>query len=59
MKEIHRDLVFVVVTALDGDNHLFRKILEHAPLSVIPKPFTVKQIGDVLEPYFELSTSSK
>jgi len=55
LKEIDKDLVFVVVTALDGDHDLFRKILEHAPLSVIPKPFTIKQIGDALEPYYELT----
>ena len=59
LKEISKELVFVVVTALDGDNDLFKRILEHAPVSVIPKPFTVKQIGDVLEPYFELQTSQK
>jgi excisionase family DNA binding protein len=59
LKEINKELVFVVVTALDGDNDLFRRILEHAPVSVIPKPFTVKQIGDVLEPYFELISSPK
>ena len=55
LKEINKELVFVVVTALDGDNDLFRRILEHAPVSVIPKPFTIKQIGDVMEPYFELA----
>lgn len=54
LKEINKDLVFVVVTALEGDNDLFRRILEYAPVSVIPKPFTIKQIGDVMEPYFEL-----
>ena len=59
LKEVNKDLVFVVVTALDGDNDLFRRILEHAPVSVIPKPFTVKQIGDVLEPYFEVMSSQK
>ncbi len=59
LKEINKDLVFVVVTALDGDNDLFKQILEHAPVSVIPKPFTMKQIADVLEPYFVLQTSPK
>jgi two-component system, chemotaxis family, chemotaxis protein CheY len=53
LKEIDRDLVFVVVTALTGEDDLFRSVLDHAPVSVIPKPFTMQQIGDVLSLYFE------
>lgn len=53
LKEIDRDLVFVVVTALTGEDDLFRSILDYAPVSVIPKPFTLQQIGDVLSLYFE------
>ena len=56
LKEIDKELVFVVITALTGDDHLFRSILEHAPVSVIPKPFTLQQIGDVLGLYFEAIT---
>jgi len=53
LKALDKDLVFVVVTALDGDDDLFRRVLQYAPVSVIPKPFTVQQIGDVLVPYFD------
>lgn len=53
LKETDKELVFVVITALTGDDHLFRSILDHAPVSVIPKPFTLQQIGDVLGLYFE------
>ena len=50
---MNRELVFVIVTALTGEDELFRNVLEYAPVSVIPKPFTVQQIGDVLAMYFE------
>lgn len=53
LKEIDRDLVFVVVTALSGDDDLFRAILDYAPVSVIPKPFTFRQISELLKIYFE------
>ena len=53
LKEIDRHLVFVVVTGLAGENDLFRSVLDHAPVSVIPKPFTLQQIGEVLGLYFE------
>jgi excisionase family DNA binding protein len=53
LKEIDHHLVFVVVTGLAGESDLFRAILEHAPVSVIPKPFTLQQISDVLGLYFE------
>jgi excisionase family DNA binding protein len=53
LKELDKELVFVIVTALTGEDDLFRSILEHAPVSVIPKPFTLQQIGDVLSLYFE------
>lgn len=59
LKELNQDLVFVVVTALDGDDDLFRRVLEYAPVSVIPKPFTVQQIGDALDPYFDLAMLPK
>jgi excisionase family DNA binding protein len=53
LKEIDKDLVFVVVTGLTGEDDLFRSVLDHAPVSVIPKPFTMQQIGGVLSLYFE------
>ncbi len=53
LKELDKDLVFVVVTGLTGEDELFRSVLEFAPVSVIPKPFTLQQIGDVLALYFE------
>lgn len=53
LKELDKDLVFVVVTGLTGEDDLFRSILDYAPVSVIPKPFTIQQIGDVLSLYFE------
>ncbi|HEX2520995.1 MAG TPA: response regulator [Terriglobia bacterium] len=53
LKEIDRHLVFVVVTGLAGESDLFRGVLDHAPVSVIPKPFTLQQIGEVLSLYFE------
>ena len=53
LKEIDRHLVFVVVTGLAGESDLFRSVLDHAPVSVIPKPFTLQQIGEVLSLYFE------
>ena len=56
LKEIDRDLVFVVVTALAGEDDLFRSILPYAPVSVIPKPFTMQQIGDALSLCFEGAT---
>ena len=45
--------MFVVVTGLTGEDDLFRSVLNHAPVSVIPKPFTMQQIGGVLSLYFE------
>ncbi len=53
LKEIDRDQVFVIVTALSGDDDLFRAVLDFAPVSVIPKPFTFQQISDLLKLYFE------
>jgi excisionase family DNA binding protein len=53
LKEIDKDLVVVVVTGLTGEDDLFRSVLDHAPVSVIPKPFTIQQIGGVLSLYFE------
>ncbi|MCI0420968.1 MAG: response regulator [Acidobacteria bacterium] len=53
LKDIDRDLVFVVVTGLTGEDDLFRSVLDHAPVSVVPKPFTMQQIGGVLSLYFE------
>jgi excisionase family DNA binding protein len=53
LKKLDKDLVFVVVTGLTGEDDLFRSVLEYAPVSVIPKPFTLQQIGDVLSLYFE------
>jgi excisionase family DNA binding protein len=52
LKQIDRDLVFVVITALSGDDDLFREVLEYAPVSVIPKPFTFQQIIDLLKRSF-------
>lgn len=53
LKEIDKELAIVVVTGLTGEDDLFRSILDHAPVSVIPKPFTMQQIGGVLTLYFE------
>jgi two-component system, chemotaxis family, chemotaxis protein CheY len=53
LKELDRDLVFVIVTALTGDDDLFRSVLDFAPVSVIPKPFTFQQISDLLKICFE------
>ena len=53
LKEIDREVVFVVVTALMGEDDLFRSVLESAPVAVIPKPFTMQQISDVLGMCFE------
>ncbi len=53
LKQLDKDLVFVVVTGLTGEDDLFRSVLDYAPVSVIPKPFTIQQIGDVLSLYFE------
>src|SRR5207247_4334028 len=53
LKKMDRELVFVIVTALTGEDELFRSVLEYAPVSVIPKPFTRQQIGDVLGICFE------
>jgi len=53
LKEMDKDLVFVVVTGLTGEDDLFRSVLDHAPVSVIPKPFTRQQIGGVLSLYFQ------
>ena len=53
LKEIDKDLVVVVVTGLTGEDDLFRSVLDYAPVSVIPKPFTMQQIGGVLSLYFE------
>ncbi|MEW5975543.1 MAG: response regulator [Acidobacteriota bacterium] len=52
LKEIDRELVFVIVTALSGEDQLFRSVLDLSPVSVIPKPFTLQHIGDVLNMYF-------
>jgi two-component system response regulator (stage 0 sporulation protein F) len=53
LKQIDHDLVFVIITALSGDDDLFRDVLEYAPVSVIPKPFTLQQISELLRIYFE------
>jgi len=53
LKEVDRELVVVVVTALTGEDQLFRNIIEHGPISVIPKPFTVQHVGEVLGLYFQ------
>jgi excisionase family DNA binding protein len=53
LKEIDQELIFVVVTALSGDDDLFRSVLDYAPVSLIPKPFTFQQISDLLKIYFE------
>ncbi len=52
LRTLDRELVFVVVTAVAGEDALFRSAIELAPVSVVPKPFTPRQIGDVLELYF-------
>src|SRR5262245_46154716 len=53
LKEIDKELAVVVVTGLTGEDDLFRSVLDHAPVSVVPKPFTLQQIGGVLSLYFE------
>jgi two-component system response regulator (stage 0 sporulation protein F) len=53
LKEIDRELRVVVVTALSGEDELFRSIIELGPVSVIPKPFTIQHISDVLGLYLE------
>jgi len=53
LKEIDKELVFVVVTGLTGEDDLFRSVLDHAPVAVIPKPFTMQQFVGVLSLYFE------
>jgi len=53
LKETDRELRVVVVTALSGEDELFRSILELGPVSVIPKPFTIQHISDVLGLYLE------
>lgn len=53
LKNMDREIVFVVVTALTGEDDLFRSAINFAPVSVIPKPFNLQQIGDVLSLYFE------
>ncbi len=52
LRALDRELVFVVVTSVAGEDDLFRSAIELAPVSVIPKPFTSRQVGDVLELYF-------
>jgi two-component system, response regulator, stage 0 sporulation protein F len=53
LKEIDRDLRVVVVTALSGEDELFRSAIELGPVSVIPKPFTIQHVSDVLGLYLE------
>lgn len=53
LRTLDRELVFVVVTGVTGEDDLFRSAIELAPVSVVPKPFTSRQIGDVLELYFD------
>lgn len=53
LKEIDRELIVVAVTALTGEDQLFRNIIELGPISVIPKPFTMQHISDVLGLYLE------
>jgi two-component system, response regulator, stage 0 sporulation protein F len=53
LKEIDRDLRVVVVTALSGEDELFRSVIELGPVSVIPKPFTIQHVSDVLGLYLE------
>ena len=53
LKEIDRELIIVAVTALTGEDQLFRSIIELGPISVIPKPFTMQHISDVLGLYLE------
>jgi two-component system response regulator (stage 0 sporulation protein F) len=53
LKEIDRALRVVVVTALTGEDELFRSIIELGPVSMIPKPFTIQHISDVLGLYLE------
>jgi len=53
LKAIDRELIFVVVTAVAGENDLFRSAIELTPVSVIPKPFRPEQVGDALELYFD------
>ena len=53
LRKLDRNLVFVVLADLVGENPLFQHAIESAPVSVVPKKFTSKQIGDVLELYFD------
>jgi len=53
LKEIDRELIVVTVTALTGEDQLFRDIIELGPISVIPKPFTMQHISDALGLYLE------
>jgi excisionase family DNA binding protein len=53
LKEIDRELIFVAVTALTGEDQLFRNIIELGPIFVIPKPVTMQHISDVLGLYLE------
>jgi excisionase family DNA binding protein len=53
LKEIDRELAVVAVTALSGEDQLFRNIIALGPISIIPKPFTMQHIVDVLGLYFE------
>ena len=53
LRTLDRELVFVVVTGVTGEGDLFRSAIKLAPVSVVPKPFTPRQIGDVLELFFD------
>ena len=53
LRRLDRKLVFVVVTELAGENPLFQSAVESAPVAVVPKSFTSRQIGDVLELHFD------
>lgn len=53
LKAVDQELVFVVVTGIEGEDDLFRSAIELTPVSVIPKPFSSQQVGDALELYFD------
>ena len=53
LRRLDRKLVFVVVTDLAGENPFFQSAVESAPVSVVPKEFTSRQIGDILELHFD------
>jgi excisionase family DNA binding protein len=53
LKELDRELVVVAVTGLGTEDQLFRNFIALGPISLIPKPFTVEHIADVLGLYFE------